>query len=64
MAENAVEFQAGLGDFRVVHDLEEASRIRYQGAVEKRLVRLEQVHQVNEPFEVAGLFLELQHDAI
>ena len=62
LAEDVVEFQAGLGDRRVVQDLEEAGGVRHQGAIEKRLVRVEQTHQVDEPFEVGGLALELQQD--
>ena len=61
-AEDVVELQAGLADRRVVHDLEEAGRVRHQGAIEQRLVRVEQIHQVDEPVEVGGLFLELQQD--
>ena len=61
-AEDVVELQAGLADRRVIHDLEEAGRVRHQGAIEERLVRLEQIHQVNKPLEVGGLVLELQQD--
>jgi len=58
-----VELQAGLADGRVVHDLEEAGRVRHQSAIEQGLVRIEQVHQVDEPVEVGGLVLQLQQDA-
>jgi hypothetical protein len=61
--EDVVEFQAGLGDRWVVHNLEEAGGIGHQGAIEERLVRIEQIYQVDEPVEVCGLALELQQDA-
>jgi hypothetical protein len=53
-AQNFVEFQRGFANLRVIHDLEKASRVRHQGTIEKRLIRLEQIHQVNETFEVVG----------
>jgi len=61
-AQDVVELQAGFADRRVVHDIEEAGRVRHQGAIEQHLVRVEQIHQVDEPFEVCGFFLELQQD--
>jgi len=61
-AEDVVELQRGFADCRVIHDLEEMGWVRHQGAVEERLVRLQQIHQVDEPFEVIGFALELQQD--
>jgi len=61
-AEDVVELQRGFADCRVIHDLEETGWVRHQGAVEERLVRLQQIHQVDEPFEVIGFALELQQD--
>ena len=63
-AHDVVELQAGLADRRVVHDFEEAGRVRHQRAVEQRLVRSEKVHQVDEPVDVGVLVLELEHDAL
>jgi hypothetical protein len=60
--QNLVEPQRSLADRRVIHDLQEASRVRHQGAVEERLIRFEQIHQVNEPFEVVGFAFELLQD--
>jgi len=51
------ELQAGLGDGRVVYDLKEAGWVRRQGAVEKRLVQIQKIYQVNEPVQVGGLAL-------
>src|SRR6201987_770159 len=46
--------------FRLIDNVEEAGRVRHQGMIKKRLVRLELIHQVNKPVEIGGLFLELQ----
>src|SRR5258707_839474 len=61
-AKDVVELQAGFGDCRVVHYLEESRRVRHQGVIEERLVRIEQIHQVDEPVEIGGLVFELEHD--
>jgi hypothetical protein len=62
-AEDLVELQAGFCNRRVVHDLEEAGWVRHQGAIEQRLVRVEQIHQVDEPVEIGSLFFQLQQNA-
>jgi hypothetical protein len=59
---DVVELQAGLRNRRVVHDFEEACRVGHQGAIEERLVRVEQIYQVDKAVEVGGLALELQQD--
>ena len=46
----------------VTHNIEEAGRVRHQGAIEQRLVRVEQIHQVDESVKVTGLFLQLQQN--
>ena len=46
-AVDVAELQAGLADGRVVHDGQEARRVRHQRAVEERLVVVEQVDQVD-----------------
>ena len=61
--EDVVELQAGLSNRRVVHDFEEACRVRHQGTIEERFVRVEQIYEVDEPVEIGGLALELQQDA-
>ena len=42
-AVDVAEFQAGLGDGRVVHDGQEAGRVRHERAVEEGLVVVQQV---------------------
>ena len=62
-AEDVVELQAGLADGRVVDDRQEARRVRHQGAVEQRLVLVEQPDQVDVAIEIGGLVSELLKDA-
>ena len=61
--EDVVELQAGLADGRVIDDRQEAGRIRHQGAVEQRLVLVEQPDQVDVAIEIGGLVSELLKDA-
>ena len=61
--EDVVELQAGLADGRVVDDRQEAGGIRHQGAVEQRLVLVEQPDQVDVAIEIGGLVSELLKDA-
>ncbi len=61
-AVDVAEFQAGLGDGRVVHDGQETRRVRHQRAVEERLVVVHQADQVDVALQVGGLVPELLQD--
>ena len=59
-AEEVAELEAGLADRRIVDDGQETGRVRHDGAVEERLVVVEQVHQVDVAVDVGVLVPELQ----
>jgi hypothetical protein len=63
-AEDVPELQARLADGRVVHDRQEPGRVGHQHLVEKGLVGVEQLDQVDVAFEVVGLLDELLQDAL
>ena len=57
------EFQTGFADGRVVHDGQEARRVRHDRAVEEGFVVVQQVDQVDVAVQVGGLVPELLQDA-
>ena len=58
------ELQARLADRRIVDDRQEPGRVGHQHLVEERLVGVEQLDQVDVPFEVGGLLAELLQGAL
>src|SRR5207344_2176847 len=58
-AKDVAEFQAGFADGGVVDDRQEARGIGHQGAIEQRLVVIEEPDQIDVAIDVAGLVPEL-----
>jgi hypothetical protein len=63
-AKDVAEFQAGLADGGVVDDRQEARGIGHQGAIEQRLVVIEEPDQIDVAIDVAGLVPELLQYAL
>lgn len=61
---DVAEFQAGLADGGVVDDRQEARGIGHQGAIEQRLVVIEEPDQIDVAIDVAGLVPELLQYAL
>ncbi len=57
------ELETGFADGRVVYNREKAHRIRHDGPIEKRLVVIEKIGEVNVAIEVRALMPELHHHA-
>jgi hypothetical protein len=57
------ELQTRLADRRVVDDRQEPGRVGHQHLVEERFVSVEQLDQVDVPFEVGRLLAELLQGA-
>ena len=58
------ELQAGVGDGGVVDDRHEAGGVAHQCLVEQRLVPVAEADEVDVALEVAGLLIEVPHDAL
>src|SRR5262249_12512396 len=58
---DVAELEAGLPNRRIVHDREEARRIRHHSPIEERFVVVKQIDQVDVAIEVCVLVAELHH---
>src|SRR5260370_6976412 len=63
LAVDMAKLQTGFADGRVVYDRKEAYRIRHDSSVEKRLVMIEKIREVNVAIKVCALMAELHHHA-
>jgi hypothetical protein len=58
---DVAEGETGIGDCRIIDDRHKPRRIRHQGAVEQYLVAIREANQINVPFEIIGLCIEVLH---